>query len=897
MPLSPGTKLGPYEIVAAVGAGGMGEVYRARDTRLGREVALKVLPSSFSSDAERLRRFEQEARAVAALNHSNILAIHDIGTHEGAPFLVTELLKGETLRERLRGGPLPVRKALEVAIQAAHGIAAAHEKGIIHRDLKPANIFVTTDGRVKLLDFGLAKLTQGDDSGISETQSPTRTADPITQTGAGAVLGTAAYMSPEQVRGKPSDARSDIFALGTILYEMLSGQRAFEKDSSADTMAAILKEEPAELSGDGRKVPPAVEHIVRHCLEKNPAERFQSARDLAFDLESVSGISTTSAAALSETQSPQRKWLVVATGMLLIGLLAGFSITALVLRRSGSSVWEAGGRSERMQFTIPVAGQVNSLALSADGRMLAFVIPDETSGSNIIYVQRVGGGEARALPGTEGATYPAWSPDGTYLAFFADGKLKKVAVAGGEPLVLGGASMGRGISWGSKGVILYAPAPGGGLWQIHADGTGAAPVVIAKEFVRWPAFLPDGEHYLFWAGNFDVSPEDKVSGIYFSSLGSQDKKLLVLARSNPGYGAGALFYLDAKLRLVSVPLDTSRGRLTGEPNVVATAVAYSPSTYWANFAVAANGTTVYDGSSGVALSQLTWYDRSGKQLGTVSDAGVVANPAISPDGRLVVVDMNDLKSRNIDLWIDDLVRSTNSRFTFTPSEDAGGVWSRDGISIAYGATLNGPNLHIKKANGLQPARVVVTAGQPVGSDWLTPNSWSASDQNILCTQQTSPESKLVLVDVTSGAVTPFLSASGSQAAGQVSPDGKWVAYASSESGEWEIYATSFPDGAGKWQVSRGGGTQPRWSREGKEILYVAPKNALTAVPVSTDGGFSTGVPARLFQVHSRPPVSNTDFYTYDVSKDGKRFLVSRYVKPELNPPLHIVLNAGAAAEK
>ena len=324
MPLAKAVRLGPYEILDPLGAGGMGEVYRARDTRLGREVAVKVLPAAFSADAERLRRFEQEARAASALNHPNILAIYDIGTHDGAPFLVTELLEGETLRERLRSGPLAVRKALDLAIQAAHGISAAHEKGIIHRDLKPANIFLTNDGRVKILDFGLAKLTQRD-TPVSDTQSQTRTADPTTQTEAGVVLGTVGYMSPEQVRGKPADARSDIFALGTILYEMLSGQRAFEKDSSADTMAAILKEDPPELSGEGKKIPPAVERVVRHCLEKNPAERFQSARDLSFDLESLAGTSTASVHSLSPASPSRRKrqliFAVIGTlGLIVVGV-------------------------------------------------------------------------------------------------------------------------------------------------------------------------------------------------------------------------------------------------------------------------------------------------------------------------------------------------------------------------------------------------------------------------------------------------------------------------------------------------------------------------------------------------------------------------------------------------
>jgi Tol biopolymer transport system component len=331
MTLSAGTKLGPYEIVAPLGAGGMGEVYRARDTRLGRDVAVKVLPASFAKDAERLRRFEQEARAAGALNHPNILAIYDIGVQDGAPYLVTELLEGETLRERLRAAALPVRKALDFALQAIRGVAAAHDRGIIHRDLKPANIFLTSDGHVKILDFGLAKLIQPEaGAGIGETQSPTRTADPVTQTGAGVVLGTVGYMSPEQVRGQPADARSDIFALGTIVYEMLSGQRAFEKDSSADTMAAILKEEPPDLSGEGKKIPPAVERVVRHCLEKNPAERFQSARDLAFDLESLSGASATGARAMAgekplhRRRSPLFFALLGTAGLIVVGVAGYF---------------------------------------------------------------------------------------------------------------------------------------------------------------------------------------------------------------------------------------------------------------------------------------------------------------------------------------------------------------------------------------------------------------------------------------------------------------------------------------------------------------------------------------------------------------------------------------------
>ena len=878
--LSAGNKLGPYEIVAPIGAGGMGEVYRARDTRLGRDVAIKVLPASFAGDAEHLRRFEQEARVVAALNHPNILAIHDVGTPEGAPYLVSELLEGATLLERLAEGPLPPRKAVDYALQIAQGLAAAHDRGIVHRDLKPENLFITQDGRLKILDFGLAKLAHPDmDAGKEGATEGTRTTP-------GMVMGTAGYIAPEQVRATGVDHRSDIFAFGAVLYEMLSGKRAFQGETSVETLNAILKTEPAELRQENLQISPGLERIVEHCLEKKPSDRFQSSHDLTFALRALSGTEITAAVA---SPAGQRNWIPWA------GTAAVVAVAVLAL---AFPLWKGEPHEGPMRFAIPVPGEISSLALSADGRMLAFVSFQESSGSNLIFVQGVGAGTARALPGTEGATYPAWSPDDAFLAFFADGKLKKIAVMGGEPLVLASANMGRGISWGSKGVILYAPSPaGGGLWQIHADGTGAALEDNSSEFGRWPVFLPDGEHYLFWTGNFDANPDDKVSGIYLSSLGSKDKKLLVLARSNPGYGGGALFYLDARVGLVSVPLDLNRGRLSGEPTILASALAYSPSTYLANFAVASNGTLIYDSSSGVTLLQLTWYDRFGKQLGTVGDAGVVANPAISPDGSRVVEDINDLKARNVDLWIDDLGRGTTSRFTFTPSEDVGGVWSRDGKRIAYRANVRGPNLHIKNANGLLPAREIFGAGHPEGGDRLQPNSWSADDQEILCTQRAASASKLFLVKVASGAMTPFLNANGNQVTGQISSDGKWMAYASDESGEWEIYATTFPGAAGKWQVSRGGGTQPRWRGDGKEIFYLGPRNILTWVPVSTEAGFSTGVPAQLFQLHTRPPVSNTDLYVYDLSKDAKRFLIARYVKPEHVPPLQIVLNSTAPNDK
>jgi Tol biopolymer transport system component/tRNA A-37 threonylcarbamoyl transferase component Bud32 len=894
MALTAGTRLGPYEIVAALGAGGMGEVYRARDGRLGREVALKILPAALSTDAERLRRFELEARAAGALNHPNVLAIYDIGTQDGPPFLVTELLEGETLRERLQSGALSLRKACEIAIQTARGVAAAHDKGIIHRDLKPANIFLTLDGRVKILDFGLAKLTQQDASATGVTQSATRTALDSGQTEAGMVLGTAGYMSPEQVRGKPADARSDIFALGTVLYEMLSGQRAFEKESSADTMAAILKEEPPELSGEGKKIPQAVDRIVRHCLEKNPAERFQSARDLAFALEAVSESSTAVGerpAGLAATEKKGR-WILPASA----GVLALAAVMLLAFL-----YWPQQPRGERLEFSIPLQEESSHLAISPDGRMLAFVSPDEASGARVLRVQRIGSKQAAVLPGTEGSSYPFWSPDDGYVAFFADGKLKKVAASGGVPQALASATSGRGGSWSPRGVIVYSPQADGYLWKVNADGSEAAPLTDkifdgAKEAShRWPIFLPDGEHFLFFAGNFRNTPDDRFTGIHLGSLAGTEKKLVLLARSNAGYANGYLYYVDEKKALRAIRVDLSKGTTSGESEVVADQVGFQPATYWGAFSVAENGTVVYNATLGATLSVLTWYDRAGKELGPMGDAGVLANPTLSPDNTRVAVDIADAKANSINIWLSELSNGANSRFTFDQTEDAAGIWSRDGAQIAYRSLPDRVHIYLKPAQGLLSGKSIFDLGT---NDDIIPNSWTLDDKEILCTlQPATGGSSLVLIPASGGKITPFLATKAIETNGQISPDGKWVAYASNESGNWEIYVTTFPIAAGKWQVSRGGGTEPRWRGDGKEIFYIGAGSTLTAVPISGGGTFSTGNPAPLFKSQLRAQVSSTDLFTYDVTKDGKRFLVNRYAKPQQVAPLHIILNASAELQK
>jgi len=881
MPLTPGTRLGPYEIQSPIGAGGMGEVYRARDTRLGRDVALKILPESFARETDRLRRFEQEARAVAALNHPNILAIHDIGEQNGSPYLVSELLDGESLRSAADAAALPKSKTIEYGVQIAHGLAAAHEKGIVHRDLKPENIFVTRDGRIKILDFGLAKLTQKTGKDSNEV---TLTSE---HTAAGVVMGTASYMAPEQVRGEAADPRTDIFALGAVLYEMLTGVRAFRRDTAAETMTAVLKEDPPELSSRGHAISAALERIVRRCLEKNPEQRFQSARDLSFALGALSG-SDSSAATRLAAAAPRRSSFLWLAALLALALVAA------------GTWWAARHTSTpttRMQFALAVPDEmsISHMALSRDGSMLAFISPDESSAMPTIYVQRVGSSTVTPLAGTQGASYPFWSPDGAYIGFFANGKLQKIASGGGTPQVLAIALAARGGSWGANDVIIFSPDSQTPLWRVNADGSGLASVTqgIRKDFEqshRWPLFLPDGKHILFWGGNFANLPDDRASGIYVTTLEGKDRKLLALCHSSFGYDAHNLYYADEQRQLVSVPFDPSTATVSGSPTVIANVVGFQPSTYWASIAVAQNGTLIYNTEEGAAQSALTWMDRTGKELGRLGEPAIMANPTLSPDGSRVALDISDPKASNVDIWLERTQGTDNSRFTFDPGEEVLGVWSHDGSMLAYRAAAHeGASIFLKNSSGLVREHKGFSI-PPASMDDVLPNSWSLDDQSLVFTRQTPFGSHLELLQVAGVEPTRILNSSRSENNWQISPDGKWLAYASDESGNWEVYVTTFPGAAGKWQVSRGGGTEPRWRGDGKEIFYINPGGLLMAVPVNAAGTFATGTPVSLFQVRGRAPISSTDVFTYDVSKDGKRFLVNRYVKPEHVPPLSILLN-------
>ena len=889
MPLNSGTKLGPYEIQSLLGVGGMGEVYRAKDTRLDRTVAVKILPQGVAETPEVRQRFDREARAVSSLNHPHICALYDVGHQDGTDYLVMEFIEGETLAARIANGPLPTADLLRFASQIADALDKAHRQGIVHRDLKPGNVMLTKSG-AKLLDFGLAKggeILQGDIAS-SPTVSHALTAK-------GMIVGTMQYMSPEQLEGKEADIRSDIFSFGAVLYEMATGKKAFEAKSQASLIAAILKEDPRPMRELQPMSPLLLERIVKTCLAKDPDERPQSAHDLKLDLDWVresSGISDAprvGADQASTRRAYSTKFLIAVVA----ALVAAISVMLFY--------WPQKPHLQRMEFAIPVTEEASHIAISADGQMLAFVAPDPESGKPMVNVEKIGSPELMVLAATEGASYPFFSPDGANVAYFADGKLKKISSAGGLPQVLATATAGRGGTWGRHNVIVYAPDATSWIWKVNSDGTGNESftqsffTIPLEDSHRWPIFLPDGDRLLFFAGSFANLPDDHNSGIYLTSLSKKDKKQVLIKRTNPGYADGYLFYVDEKGSLRAVSMNAQTGATSGEAEILASRVGYQPSTYFGSFAVAENGTVVYDETVGAALSTMTWYDRSGKQLGTLGDPGVLANPTLSPDGTQVAIDVTDTRANSINVWLADLKKGTSSRFTFDAAEDVAGVWSRDGATIAYRSVPGGTQVYLKQAAGLQNGHSILSAGN--ASD-IVPNSWSLDGKQILCT--TLPDvggSKLEVITTTGGNRKPFLDSKFSSSNGQISPDGKWVAYASNESGDWEIYVTTFPTPGGQWQVSRGGGTEPRWRGDGKEIFYIGAKSTLTAVPVSTQGTFSPGNPTPLFRTQLRAQVSSTDLFSYDVTKDGQRFLINRYIKPAHVAPIHVVLNATANLKK
>ena len=879
--LSPNTTLGHYSIVCKIGAGGMGEVYRARDTRLNREVAIKLLPAAFARDADRLRRFEQEARATSALNHPNILTIYDIGTHEGAPFIVAELLEGEELRELLNDGPLPTRKALDYAQQVALGLAAAHEKAIVHRDLKPENLFVTHDGRVKILDFGLAKLKpQRNEVVSSEIETQRQITDP------GTVMGTVGYMSPEQVRGQDADHRSDIFSFGSILYEMLSGQRAFRRETMAETMTAILREDPPELSEASIQISPQLEKIVRRCLEKRPERRFQTASDLGFALEGLSTPSDSRQASPLDTPSalPRvRRWTwLVAAGALLVVL--ALAVAAFLIGRSwsGSGV-PAALRRVAIPLTTPLAlGKYcplgigrRAIALSPDSLVLVYA--GEQNGKSQLFVRPLDSFEARPIPGTEGAYSPFFSPDGRWIAFFAANTLQKVSLEGGQPVILCEARTPHGGAWGPDDTILFADAEGGKLVRISASG-GEPKTVLTNgdlEAGNWglsnPEFLPDGDTALLTVWRSYNPDNYRIAAV---SLKTGKLRIVMEGGADAHYlSTGHLVYARSAT-LIAAPFDVRTATVTG-PGV--TLIENVRSEEWGavQFTIARDGTLLYVAGGPAWIGKLVWADRTGATTPIGAPPRAYGNFSVSPDGQRVALELSEATR---DIYLFEFARGGLIRFT-NDGDNGCPHWTPDGKQVTFWRRKSGGFDVVSKA--IDSGSEAIFMSRQTGEM----QSWSP-DGKTLVFMQLAPETSLDLWTKSGDQPPrPWLATRFRELLATYSRDGKYVAYVSDESGQYEIYVRPASGEGAKWQVSSEGGEEPLWSRDGRELFYRnGPK--WMAAEVTTEPQFKVGTPHMLFE----GPYLNVPGVSYDVAADGRFLMLEENYKQPATMQLQLILN-------
>jgi len=881
MSLAAGAKLGPYEIVGPLGAGGMGEVYRAKDTRLGRDVALKILPASICADAVAKQRFEREAKTISGLNHPNICTLHDVGSQDGVDYLVMECVEGETLAKRLEKGPLPLEQVLKYGAQVAEALDKAHRNGIVHRDLKPGNVMLTATG-AKLLDFGLAKPTAPMVTLATLTMAAPQ-ASPVTQEGM--VVGTFQYMSPEQVEGKELDGRSDIFSLGAVLYEMVTGKKAFEGKTQLSVASAILEKEPVPISAIKPLAPANLDHAIRKCLAKDRDERWQTARDLASELKWVGESGSQGAAALVYGEKKKvAAWVPWALcGVLMAGLAAG----------------AIGWRSSRplehtMYFSAPLPFAAWDMAIAPNGHTIAVVGFLESVRKNVLWIYEVGSANARSLPDTEGANFPFWSADGRSLGFFADGKLKRLDIAGGPVQILCDAPNGRGGTWNQDGVILFTPAGqlGFGLSRIAASGGTPSQISVpdrdqGEDSHRWPVFLPDGTHFLYLAAN--VSGQVEPDAIYMGTLGTKEKKLITKATANAVYAAPGylLFYRDKTL--FAQRFDLKKFELTGEPTALMTGIQYFPRILRAVMAASNGGLLAAQNRSAVSLSRLIWFDRNGKELGIVGKPDVYANVNLSPSGKMVALDKTDIATLNADVWTYDLEHESAKRITFNPAIDALAVWSPDEKQLVFASSRERLfDLYTKTADGSQEEKLIE---HDQADDY--PNDWSRDGKYILYLRGND----MWFRQYPGGKGQEYLKVPGVVKNGQFSPDGRWIAYASNETGKWEVYVTSFPERRGKWQVSLGGGEQPRWRGDGKELYYLAPDGKMMAAPVKGESTFDAGAPVTLFQANPHELIATSDQVVYDVSKNGQRFLINTRMEQAQTQPMSLVVNWDAELKR
>ena len=884
MPLTSGTRLGPYEIVGAIGAGGMGEVYRARDTRLGREVALKVLPESFAQNAQRMARFRREAQVLASLNHPNIAAIYGFEDSSNTHALVMELVEGPTLADRIQQGAIPIEEALPIAKQIAEALEYAHERGIVHRDLKPSNIKITPGGQAKVLDFGLAKAIEGDAATTSVESSPTMSA---MATRVGFLLGTAAYMSPEQARGKAADRRADIWAFGVVLYEMLSGLRLFIGETTSDTLAAVIRAEP-DWNALPANTPPAIRNLLRRCMGKDPRQRLQAIGDARIVLEEVLSGAPQDGASGAVTPA-QTRWLRglpwALAALLAVALAASFLILPLVMQRQPAPAIVAQIEPPRDAYFVVEGVTAGPPVLSPDGSALAFTAAT-SDGHRMLWLQELSSPAAHSLDGTDDAASPFWSADSKSLAFFAHGKLNRIVASGGPVSVVCDAPMGRGGTWGADGTILFAVLSGP-IFRVAASGGAPEPMTKISDSStsqRWPQFLPDGRHFLYLE-----QLRGPGSAVYAGSLDGGQAKRLLEGDSNAVYAPPGYLLFIQQGTLMAQRFDTAKLQLTGDAAPLAAHVSVDTSLGRGNFTVSGNGILAYM-IAGSDVARLLWFDRSGKQLAETGTASVYGFPQISPDGNKLVV-----PTAQTGISVFDLVRGTSMRLTFTHDLVRAPAWSPNGKSIAYEATSNGKvEIEEKAADGTGATKpLVVDDADDVQPTWSSDGRYLIY-QRLARKAQSTWEiwAKPLFGEGKAFPVLqnpPYL-----QGEPVLSPDGKWLVHDSDETGRFEVYVTPFLHGGGKWQVSADGGLCPRWRGDGREIFYLSLDDKIMSADISEQGpSVVIGQVRALFQAHPVPGSPNCFF---DVTRDGKKFVIATQTA-EGSRPLTLVVNWPALLKK
>jgi len=879
MALTSGTRLGPYEILAPLGAGGMGEVYRARDTRLDRTVAIKILPSHLSENPILRQRFEREAKAISSLNHAHICVLHDIGNQDGIQFLVMECVEGETLAKRLEKGPLPVEQALKYGMQIADALDKAHRSGVVHRDLKPGNIMLTGSG-AKLLDFGLAKAAPPLTTGETLTAAATRTT-PVTQQGM--IVGTFQYMSPEQVEGKEVDARSDIFSFGSVLYELVTGRQAFPGKSQLSVASAVLEKDPEPISTLQPLTPPALDRTIRVCLAKDPEERWQTARDLLLELKWIAG-GGSQTGLLSEGAPRSRSY-----NRLSWTLVAILSLSVLVLLIISRQRVPASAAPVRFLVHPPENSYINGVgraAVSPDGRHLTFVASGP-NGKDVLWVRSFDSLTARSLPGTEGALFPFWSPDGRWVGFFGKySTLQKIDITGGPPISVASALAGNGGTWSRDGVIVFGTGATRLLYRVSAAGGEVVPLTKREKAVTVgrlaPYFLPDGNHYLY-----EGPQAGAARAVYISSLDSDTSKLLVQGGTSPAYQQGYLFYLLGTT-LIAQPFDEKRLAIAGDAAALAEQVQF--------FSASQTGAVLAYCTGAVEnIPQLTWFDRSGNRVGKLGDPVHQFNIRLSPDGKKVASEIYDpqVSGVNSDIWLYDVARGVKSRLTSGPGSPRSPCWSPDGKHIIFSSDRKGHyDLYEKAVDG-------------GGNEELVFESEIAK----YC-QSWSPDNKFLVFMTVSGDSSanrdlwtlplfgdrkpvPYIQTEFDEGGGRFSPDGKWIVYASDESGRSEVYVRPFPGPGGKLLVSASGGSMPVWRRDGKEIFYLGVDRELMAARVNQNGSMlGIDVAHPLFQTNTE-----SFFPSYDASVDGQRFVIVTSTPQKLPSPITVVVNWDAGLRK